>query len=346
MDVHLGSMGFLGDFYMPRSSGGGGAGEGNPKQKHTPGNEQLRHPNYGAPRVVETDKYDYPRLQKFYEWEQFLDWVDWRGCESERLSHNTGWHEVDENYRVDWVEHSMTPDFQTAMNLAYFGWHDALCHIQELDKLDLPINPTLLQSYDIHTEYNVAGGAVNIGRFLAGIPDCMRAMKIASAHTLPARIQKILIVSQICAGMAVSEILQNGYALYQIVEAMERANIRTDITMVEPCNKYHMLDMRDYDFYECYIKIKRAGDPFYPEKMLFQLAHPAMKWRLIISERERNSLRILSRYFNSYGFGAYIPEWRPTSEMSRDALVIYSDHVQKAIPAVKDIIKSQYDKIR
>lgn len=321
---------------MPRSGSGGGDGK---KQKHNVGDEQLHQPKYGPPRVKETCK-DFPRIQKFYDdWEQFLDWVDWRGHESRRVSQSTS----DNAY-----EYTMTHNFQEAMNLARYGWHDALRDIENLKQMDLPIKPTLFQSYDIHTEYSVAGGAVNIGRYLAGIPDCMRAMRISNAHALPTLVQKVFILPKIYSDTTVESIMKNGYMVYQIIDAMEQANIRTDVIYATGVNRMIMYHERDYFFYETYIKIKRAGDPFYPEKMLFQLAHPSMFRRLIFSECERNKswIRRDFKFVIHCGYGSYIPGWRPSDEMTRDALVIDMQDMDKSISDAKSIIKSQYDKIR
>lgn len=333
------TIGGMRQHYRLVSNGSRGGADGdndNFTQKHNPGDEQLRRPKYGPPRVVKTDKYYYPRLQKFYEWEQFLDWVDWRGRENTRTSHRTDY---------DWRNRTMTDDFPAAMNLARFGWSDALWRIHDLEKIDLPLCPTLLQSYDIHTEYNIAGGAVNIGRYLAGMPDCMRAMRISNAHTLPTRIQKILIANDPCVEDSNLNIMQDGYAIYQIIEAMERANIRTELTWVSAPNKFYWA-LNEHDFYECYIKLKRAGEPIYPERLLFQLAHPAMKWRLVISERERNPFKIRFKYFDENCLGTKIEGWRPPADMMRDTLVIYSGCVQEAVFAAAAMINSQYDKIR
>lgn len=338
IDAHLNSVEYLGDFYMPRSGSGGGGGDGK-NQKHNVGDEQLRQPKYAPPRVIEIEQ-DFPRLQKFYDdWEQFLDWVDWRGRESERIS-----QVISDKY----YKHAMTHNFQEAMNLARYGWRDALCDIENLEQLDLPIKPTLVQSYDISTKYSVAGGAVNIGRYLAGMPDCMRAMHISDAHALPTMIQKVFVIPGINEETSVRSIMKNGYMVYQIIDAMEQANIRTDVIYVSEANKLPMHYSDDYYFYEAYINIKRAGDPFYPEKLLFQLAHPSMFRRIVASERERNSSRIRIRFhfYRGGGYGAHLPEWHLTNEMARDALVINMQNLGKAISDAKRIIKSQYDKIR
>lgn len=338
-DNNLGTFGFFGDYYIP---GGGGIGVG--AVGAGAGYEQINTKQTNcAPRVIKTDKYDYPRLQKFFDWEQFLDYVDWSGKELRRS------HLVDAKNDV-WT---MTHSFQDAMNLARYGWTGGLKRLEQLKQTDLPINETIKQTYELRTQYGIAGGAVNIGRYLAGMPDCMRRVNISNMHCLPSRIQKIFINCCAARDISADEILKRGYMIYQLIESMEMANIQTEITIAFPVNKRNMYHEKDYDFYETYIKIKDATDVIYPEKLLFCLAHPSMLRRLVFSEFERNSYWVRDKFhFHGIrnGYGVCIPDWRPSQNLTRDALVISDLENVNTIPQiterVKKMIQSQYDLLR
>lgn len=344
-------MKYAGDFWFPTydsfALSGGGSGSKD-KIKRPVGMEQIRKKDKDwKPEVIETDKYNYPRTQKFYEWEQFLDWVDWSGKEYRRASQRTS---------RGTYNGTLTWSFQEAMNLARYGWVEGLEKIKKLDKLDLPINETFQQNYDIQTEYDIAGGAVNIGRYLSGVPDCMRCMHISNEHTLPARVQKIFINGIYHKDISTNKVLQHGYKIYQIIEALEMANIQTDITLAFGVNKHIMYSNYDYDFYETYIKIKKPEDVMYPEKMLFCVAHPSMLRRLVFSEWERNPyfVRSLYKFYDDDdpegGYGSYIKEWMPPYNLTKDTIVIpdliHEDKMTGVIDDVKNLIQSQYDKIR
>lgn len=341
MQEHLGSMGHLGDFYIPDSGGGNGDG----KKIHIAGTEQINKPDKDwEPEIIRSNQ-QYRRIQKFYEWEQFLNWVDWSGKTYRRASHRIG----DKNYK-----YSRTCTFQDAMDLARYGWAEGVSKIQQFEKLDLPTHETFMQNYDIQTAYSVAGGSVNIGRYLAGMPDCMRHMRTSNHHALPSRVQKIIIISNTAGRVLADEILKYGYKIYQIIDALEMANIQTDITLAYAAKNYNTEQISDYCFYETYIKIKRAEDVLYPEKILFCVAHPAMFRRLVLSENERNSFAIRMKYRfyedGAPGYGVYDPNWRPPIDMMKDALLIPSleDKVGFSwfMEDFRHLIKSQYEKIR
>ena len=337
---HLGSMGHLGDFYIPQS-GNGGNGDG--KKVHIAGTEQINKPDKDwEPEIIRTNQ-KYQRIQKFYEWEQFLNWVDWPGKEYRRTSHRMS----DQKYKF-----TRTWTFQDAMNLARYGWAEGVSKIQQFEKLDLPTHETFMQNYDIQTEYSVAGGSVNIGRYLSGMPDCMRHMRTSNHHALPSRVQKIMIIGNSSCYASADEILKHGYKIYQIIEALEMANIQTDITLAYSAKNYNTEQISDYCFYETYIKIKKAEDVLYPEKILFCVAHPAMFRRLVLSEKERNSfaIRMTYKFYETGGYGVYDPDWRPPIDMIKDSLLIPSaeDKVGFSwfMEDFRHLIKSQYEKIR
>lgn len=343
MQEHLGSMGHLGDFYIPQF--GGGAGNGDGKKIHIAGTEQIQTTDKDwKPEIIRNNQ-KYQRIQKFYEWEQFLNWVDWSGKEYRRSSHKVS----DQKYNS-----ARTWTFQDAMNLARYGWAEGVSKIQQFEKLDLPIQETFMQNYDIQTEYSVAGGSVNIGRYLSGMPDCMRHMRTSNHHALPSRVQKIMIIGNSSYCASADEILKHGYKIYQIIEALEMANLQTDITLAYSAKNYHTEQISDYCFYETYIKIKKAEDVLYPEKILFCVAHPAMYRRLVVSENERNSFAIRMKYRfyadGAPGYGIYDPNWRPPIDMMKDALLITSleDKVgfSWSMEGFRHLIKSQYEKIR
>lgn len=343
LENHLGSLGYAGDFYIPSS---GGAGSGNGTQKSA-GSEQIKVKDTGQPpRVVQTDKYDFPRIQKFFEWDQFLDWVDWRGREGKRASQATDYKAYDR---------TLTSSFQEAMGLARYGWQNGLLALKNIPQIDIPVKQIIQQSYNMQARYDVAGGTVNVGRYLMGMPDCMRRTSSVQAHCLPARIQKVVIIGDFDCETATGTVLKHGFMVYQIIDALERANIQTEITVAFHTNKYKMYAIDDFDTYETYIKIKEPTDTIYPEKLLFCLAHPSMMRRLVLSEWERNSWDV-RQFFKFYtdsipgGYGRHIPTWLPSSNIIQAALVIpspgHSVEFNQAVDLVRKMITNQYEKAR
>lgn len=343
LSEHLGSMGYAGDFYIPESGGGGG--DGNSKNKRPAGQEQIRKPDdFNEPIKKENTESGFPRTQRFFTWEQFLSYVDWRGKKDRRSSQRTD---------VGYYQRSLTSNFQEAMNLAKYGWPDGLRRVKDIDKkIIFTPQEQMGLHYEQTSEYDVAGGSVNIGRYLMGMPDCMRHVKAPVEHVFPSRTQKIIVIDDTHSTTQTDEIINHGYMVYQIIEALESANIRTELILTHSANKQHIATLDDFDFFETYIKLKSPEDIIYPEKIIFALAHPSMLRRLVFSswEKEPYSIRIHWGFRDQTHYGLYIPEWTPPQSLTEDALIIPGyDHKKEqdnVINQVNRMIQSQYDKAR
>ena len=346
LSEHLGSMGYAGDFYIPESgSGGGGGGGGNSKNKRPAGLEQIRNPDdFNEPIKKENTESGFPRIQRFFTWEQFLSYVDWRGKNYRRVSQTTSAKRYDR---------TLTHDFQEAMNLAKYGWPAGLRHMKDIDKkIIFTPQEQMGLHYEQTSEYDVAGGSVNIGRYLIGMPDCMRHVKAPVEHVFPSRIQKIIVIDTTHDKTQTDEIINHGYTVYQIIEALELVNIRTELTLVHNANKQHMYCSDDFHFFETYIKLKSPEDIIYPEKIIFALAHPSMFRRLIVSswEKEPYLIRSVFGFYPDGEYGKYIKNWMPPQSLTKDALIIpgydRKEQMQEVLQQVKRMIRSQYEQAR
>ena len=342
LSEHLGSMGYAGDFYIPESGGGGKGGSEN---KHFAGQEQIRKPHdFQEPVKKKNTESNFTRIQRFFTWEQFLSYVDWQGSNWRRASQRTD----NKSYNT-----TRTWTFQEALDLAKYGWPEGLRRVKDVEKkIIFSPQEQMGLHYEKTTEYDVAGGSVNIGRYLTGMPDCMRHVKAPREHVFPSRIQKIFVIDTTHKFTKTDEIINHGYTVYQIVEALELANIRTELTLAHGSNKQDMYSEDDYYFFETYIKLKSPEDVIYPEKIIFALAHPAMFRRLILSswEREPFFIRRIFGFYTEGQYGNYIAEWMPPSSLIKDALIIpgydHKEQMQEVLQQVKNMIKSQYDAIR
>ncbi len=347
VNEHLGSLSFLCDFYIPNSGGETGNGaaetaETSVNNKCVVGEEQLQ-PKLGSaePERRVNKESGFTRIQQFFTWEQFLSYIDWHGKDWRRASQQTSTKKY---------ERSGTWTFQEAMDLARYGWHDGLRQVKDVDKKIVFVVPDQMGlHYERDVEYDVAGGSVDIGRYLTGMPDCMRHVKPPREHAFPTRIQKIFIIDTTHRNTKTSEIINHGYTVYQIVEALELTNIRTELIYVHATNKQYAETQTDYYFFETYITLKKPEDVICPEKIIFALAHPSMFRRLVLSGWERESFftRMTFGFHSGAHYGTYIEGWTPPLSMAKDALIIQGYDHKKEMRQLKEqvqkLVESQYN---
>lgn len=341
---HLGSLGFFGDFYIPNSGGGtgdGGAGDASSvNNKRAVGEEQIPPKlDFTEPERKINKESGFTRIQQFFTWEQFLSYTDWQGKNWRRSSQESSTKKY--NYSDTWT-------FQEALDLARYGWAAGLRQAKDIDKKIVfsPQNQMGLH-YERTIDYDVAGNSVDMGRYLTGMPDCMRHVKMPKEHVFPTRTQKIFVIDDTHDNTQTHEIINHGYTVYQIIEALELVNIRTELIYVHPSNKQYMSALNDYNFFETYIKLKNTEDVIYPEKIIFALAHPSMFRRLVLScwEREPFLTRMTFGFYSGANYGNYIECWQPPLSMTQDALVIpgyyHKNDMQQVFTQVQKLIESQ-----
>lgn len=327
----MGSMGFAGDFYIAGQNGAG-AGAGRAKQV---GVEQISDTDtrgFINERVIHNG---YPVTRHIYTWEQFLSRVDWRGDDSMRRSQ---YHESDLFFAP-----TGTLTFQDAMRLARYGWTEILPYIHRI-KNNFSVPPNLHPRQTVRLQHNVAGGGVNIGKYLMGAPDCMNRTYLENQFSVPVRFKKIFVSLGYSFDTDEATTIRRGSEIFKSVEALELSNIRTEIII---CG-HNISKDNDIEFYETYVKLKAFDETFYPEKILFALAHPSSLRRLMFSEYERNPWEIRKKFHfyiepwhggdhNKFGYGR-----TPNSESCVPSLVEGQDclyfYMCEDNPNLKDTI--------
>lgn len=240
---------------------------------------------------------DNPRkIEHHYEWEQFLDYVDWHGNEKMRGSHSIS---------IEALEFSATASFAEAMHLARHGW-DGLADL--LTRTPVTEMPKFNTVADFSVRFNVAGGAINIGRYLAGLPDCMHGIALPRHLARPQKVQKILLSFDMNYTHSATTLATVGLETYKIAESLEMANIRTEIILhVRTTSKTFLPPKNHYitGIYDVYVTLKRADQPLHFNRHMFAIAHPSFLRRLVLSEMERNAPDIIRQFgfLKKYGYG-------------------------------------------
>lgn len=225
-----------------------------------------------------------------YSWNQFLDYVDWHEDEESRRSHQSGC--------VKWKG---TDSFEEAMHLARNGWDGLDKIIPNVQRFPLPQIKSVV---DMSWQYDVAGGSVNVSRYLTGAPDCMRRIRRNQDFIRPYKVKKLLFTFNMSFVFEAMDLAAAGYRAYEMVKIMEDANIHVEVVWhIRVRDAPDSLAIAAYDLY---VTVKRADDELDLSRIMFALAHPAFLRRLGFSEMERNSEDIRKLFsFEDYGHYGY-----------------------------------------
>lgn len=179
-----------------------------------------------------------------------------------------------------------------SIQLAQQGWYTVRPQVERLvEDIKDDIRPHLIDTF--RSDFDVAGSAVDIARYLEGEPECMvqlTPVKIAK----PGRVIGILVDTSVSASIAPEDVIKRGAAICALIEVLELLQHSTELWAE---SSWHPSDGRDTrNTYTTLIKVKGAQDKLDIGSVLYALANPGMTRRLTFSVEEQESDEVRGRY--------------------------------------------------
>lgn len=168
-----------------------------------------------------------------------------------------------------------------AIDLWQAGWIPGLHEMaRQLETIELP---TVVNAR-VTTRYDVAGGAVDVGRYLSGDPQCMRRVVMAPSRP----IVRVAVPGCPLAVVSAETIMACGAATVALVDLLAQSGYGVEIVMVDADALTRATV--DGDVMVTVVGIKAAHEPVDLGAVAFAMAHPAMFRRFL---------------FGAYGQGVY-----------------------------------------
>jgi hypothetical protein len=171
--------------------------------------------------------------------------------------------------------------FDAAMRMAKDGWRverdlidadveDALAGIQ--DRLNAHLDASFNETYD------VAGGYVDVDRYLMGEPECMVEQWVEEA---PKRGKVLKVVNMVTASHAVDEkvLRERGRGVAAAVDVLFRLGFSVELWCGEAVSRGPNMSVE-------MVKIKEAPDPLDWDAVMFGIGHPTMLRRFTFALNE------------------------------------------------------------
>lgn len=132
--------------------------------------------------------------------------------------------------------------------------------------------------------YDVAGGYVDVARFLDGEPECMVEQFVEEA---PKKGKVIKVLTNVAASSFIDEkvIRRRGRAVAIAVEVLYRLGFQMELWAGESVKGYGEVDGKKLQTVEM-VKVKEASDPLDWDAVMFSMAHPGMLRRIVFALNE------------------------------------------------------------
>lgn len=139
--------------------------------------------------------------------------------------------------------------------------------------------------------YDVAGGVVDIGRYLAGDPECMMLSSLIPISRAGRAVRLVVPVGH-RQGITSDLILRRGAAVMALATLLQRAQHPLEIWAAPSCSSEDKPKVR----LTYMVKVQAADESLDMGRVMFAVAHPSMLRRLAWSLRETESQEVRDRF--------------------------------------------------
>lgn len=192
--------------------------------------------------------------------EAFTDYIDAIPPHARSSGRAAGWL-VDDQHDT----FTGTHDMSEALDLARHGWQEGIDKASEyLDRLELAM-PEIKRR-----KRAVAGGVVNVGRMLSGMPDHM----VTRTKQPGQKVVTFFVEAGCNASIKAETLIVRAAMIAMMIDVMEHSGYSCDIVIIDT-SIWH-----EYPIYQLAVKIKSAGEHLNLSDIIFALGHPSFLRRL------------------------------------------------------------------
>jgi len=219
------------------------------------------------------------------------------------------------NKADSWVDGGRTANLADAVRTADEGWTEVR---PQIDKTLAEVQEQVGARMEkvSRTVVGLAGGAVDMGRFLAGRPDCMVGFRrVPSARH--GRIVRIVYDYGANSRVSAAEMLRRGAIVAVLVDTL--ATLGLSVELVGETT----VKIGREDTHTTLVNLHNATDPLDINALAYAIAHPSMLRRLTFAVREMSEFGADTIARSSYG------ESKPITmaeELQADVVINRTEH--------------------
>lgn len=213
-----------------------------------------------------------------YDW-TFDSWFEFVEFGKNRKKSSNS-HESSRNVGND--HFTGTNNFQEAVELAENGWADGRKKITGLSNALLNKVTQLIQREEIR--FDVTGNDFDIALVNQGVPECW--MRFENTEVQSGTGHKVVRMSYNCAasaGISTEVITARGAAACALIEALEYAGFRVEVTLYQSVDSRHVTPK---PYYTIKTLLKPADQQLDIDKLAFAIMHPSTLRRFMFAVEE------------------------------------------------------------
>lgn len=241
--------------------------------------------------------------KRFSTWNEFVDYAE--NAPSE-LSTKDRQSRSDITYGFSHVN-----SFDETLKLAKEGWPEGLAKSKELSSAMFNDVSQMIERTDVN--HDIEGHAIDVARFVDGEPECwLKFENVIQEAESGNKLIRITFNCTVSAGVSTDTIIRKGATISALIELLEYAGHRVDLTLVEAVGEAYLMQDRPPAEFLVYTKLKTFDQNSDMANISYALAHPSVSRSLMFSVIETADAETRKKChvgpYGSYGRPVDIPK--------------------------------------
>lgn len=187
--------------------------------------------------------------------------------------------------------------FNESVDLALKGWHEVRPQVDRMfNELESSISDSIDQSYTM--VYDYSGDMVDMGRYMAGDPECMIDY-VAVPQERMGRVINVLVNMSASAMVDPDTMLKRGVAVTALLDAMHKLGVGLSVWCEMPTAR---MGVDKGDVYSQLVKLHDSSDNLDIDNLMYAICHPSMLRRLGFGLHEGSAWKH-AKHCTSGGYG-------------------------------------------
>lgn len=131
------------------------------------------------------------------------------------------------------------------------------------------------------TEYAVTGGAIDMGKFVTGEPECMLEWRSEPAASM-GRVVKVVVAGTVSASVDKELIIKRGVAVCALLDTLHKLGVGVELWWDSTVNG------EDSKRHTTAVKLHDSSEPLDIDNIMWAVAHPSMLRRVVFAVQEKS----------------------------------------------------------
>lgn len=199
-----------------------------------------------------------------------------------------------------------TRTYTEAVNLLHNGWAEGAKLMTKSQSRELPDT----DAFGFTAVHSECGSEVDVGRYLAGEPECMVDWNIQRIKA-PGRIASIALNATVSSGFTQEDFQARGVSALKLIDTLESSGIRCEVLLLQ-CSRIGeaMWCMK--------VCIKEPEQPLDLDRMAFMLMHVSIYRRFVFRLLEQ----LPENYFQTFASTGGTPADFPAQHLQPNTIVV------------------------